>query len=284
MNIIVIDIETTGLDTLKDEILQVSIIDGKGETLLNEYCKPDNITEWKEAERIHGITSDMVRNKKSFTEYVEEINSIISTVDRIVVYNGLGFDIPILIRYGVEIERGSSKVYDLMIETAEILRLDTFYKLTALAEHYGYEFKAHDSLEDCKATLYCYYKFLKEKSNMFFQRKRISFILQNMNDNTLKKAEMLVKEHQVLKLDYDMYGNYVGVRNKLKNYNINLLFDKGNRMIDSQCSCLDCLDGGNRLCKHVVATLIGMFNNDIEPYDEVKQVSNMLLKQLKENK
>lgn len=26
------------------------------------------------------------------------------------------------------------------------------------AEYYGYEFKAHDSLEDAKATLYCYKK------------------------------------------------------------------------------------------------------------------------------
>lgn len=30
--------------------------------------------------------------------------------------------------------------------------------LTKCATYYGYEFKAHDSLEDVKATLYCYKK------------------------------------------------------------------------------------------------------------------------------
>lgn len=38
--IICIDIETTGLDRNNDEILQVSIINGRGKTLYNSYIKP----------------------------------------------------------------------------------------------------------------------------------------------------------------------------------------------------------------------------------------------------
>lgn len=34
---IVFDIETTGLDAEKDDVLQISIIDGNGKTLINEY-------------------------------------------------------------------------------------------------------------------------------------------------------------------------------------------------------------------------------------------------------
>ena len=44
MNYIVIDTETTGL-TPYDEILQLSIIDGNGKTLLNELYRPLNHTE-----------------------------------------------------------------------------------------------------------------------------------------------------------------------------------------------------------------------------------------------
>ena len=59
--IICIDIETTGLDRNNDEILQVSIINGKGKTLYNSYIKPDYATEWKEAEAINKISWDCVK-------------------------------------------------------------------------------------------------------------------------------------------------------------------------------------------------------------------------------
>ena len=45
--IICIDIEATGLDRNNDEILQVSIINGRGKTLYNSYIKPEYTTEWK---------------------------------------------------------------------------------------------------------------------------------------------------------------------------------------------------------------------------------------------
>lgn len=37
---IVIDTETTGLDPIVDELLQVSIIDNNGNTLFDEFVKP----------------------------------------------------------------------------------------------------------------------------------------------------------------------------------------------------------------------------------------------------
>ncbi len=70
MKLIVIDLETTGLDLLKDEILQVSIIDGNYNTLMNEYCKPETIQEWQAAEAVHGILPAMVKDKPLFKEYI----------------------------------------------------------------------------------------------------------------------------------------------------------------------------------------------------------------------
>lgn len=43
---VVLDFETTGLSSLKDEILQVSAIDQCGNVLINEYCKPKNLDEY----------------------------------------------------------------------------------------------------------------------------------------------------------------------------------------------------------------------------------------------
>lgn len=44
--IVTIDFETTGFRAGKDEVLQVSIIDEKFNTLLNAYCKPNNKDSW----------------------------------------------------------------------------------------------------------------------------------------------------------------------------------------------------------------------------------------------
>lgn len=60
--IICIDIETTGLDPANDEILQISIINGRGKTLYNSYIRPVHKREWKEAEEINKISWEAVKN------------------------------------------------------------------------------------------------------------------------------------------------------------------------------------------------------------------------------
>lgn len=63
--IICLDIETTGLDIMQDEILQVSIINGRGRTLYNSYIRPERKREWKDAEKINKISWQAVRNAPS---------------------------------------------------------------------------------------------------------------------------------------------------------------------------------------------------------------------------
>ena len=61
--IICVDIETTGLDMANDEILQISIINGRGKTLYNSYIRPEHKREWKEAEEINKIGWEAVQGK-----------------------------------------------------------------------------------------------------------------------------------------------------------------------------------------------------------------------------
>ncbi|MCI9654324.1 MAG: 3'-5' exonuclease [Acholeplasmatales bacterium] len=269
MKLIVIDIETTGLDISKDEILQISIIDGNYNTLLNKYCKPEHITSWEEAEAVHSITPEMVENKSHFQTYVNKVQELISTAERILVYNGLDFDLKMLEKYGIHIEY--TKNFDLMLEVDKVYR--KWFKLVDLARYYGYEFKAHDSLEDTKATLYCYYKFKKELSNKFFDNKSIDFIIQYS-----KKEEQAKTVGSPVLFNSEHIGRYVLVRSGIKSYYQNLLFNNKNQLVDSHCTCLDCLDGGNRICKHVVATLLYLKNNIPDIYQESLEKQNAILR------
>lgn len=170
---IVIDTETTGLDSSKDEILQLSIIDDRGNTLFNEYFKPIKVKDWKAAESVNGITPQMIADCKDIYHYFGEIQQILCDADTIIGYN-TEFDVNFLVDCGFEINEDTATV-DVMREFAPIYgewiedRQDyKWQKLTICAEYYGYDWKnserAHNSLGDCLATLFCYNKMKSERN------------------------------------------------------------------------------------------------------------------------
>ena len=169
-NLVVLDLETTGFDKYKDEIIQVSIIDQDCNTLLNEYCKPEYKTEWKEAEEVTGISPSMVADKKPFSHYAKTVEDILNSTDKILIYNA-GFDAKFLHAKGLKFS--DDIIVDVMLDFAEVYgEWNEYYgnykwqKLGKAAEYYGYKFKAHDSLEDVKATLYVYECMTKSKEGI----------------------------------------------------------------------------------------------------------------------
>ena len=73
-----------------------------------------------------------------------------------------------------------AKIYDVMLEFAYIVgEFDEVHKnykwkpLTYCAKYYGYtDYKAHDALEDVRATLYCYYAIQKDRKGRIAARRR----------------------------------------------------------------------------------------------------------------
>lgn len=158
---IAFDVETTGLYSDMDEILQISIIDGEGNILLDSYVKPYYTIEWAEAERINGISKEMVENAPYPHELMSLVQSIFTSADTWIAYNH-NFDLDFLEYWGVK-KRDGIEIVDVMFEFAPIYgEYNEYYenfkwqKLTTCAEYFDYEFKAHNSLEDAKATLHCY--------------------------------------------------------------------------------------------------------------------------------
>lgn len=159
--VICFDTETTGLDAGgRDEILQLSIVDGTGAALFSDYVRPEHRQRWPKAQEVNGITPAMVRDKRTISELLPELDEIFSRARVLVAYN-LEFDLSFLEAAGVRVPTCAQ--FDVMKEFAPVAgKWDErhgdlrWVKLGQCAGHYGYRFDAHDALEDARATLHCF--------------------------------------------------------------------------------------------------------------------------------
>ena len=157
-NIVFFDIESTGLNVIRDRIVQIALIkyyaDGRDPEEAEMLLNP-GIPISKEAMAIHGITPEKIANKPSFKQVAERLFNWIGDAD-LGGYNSNRFDIPMLMeefgRAGFEMDISKRRLID-------VQRL--FYKMEprTLSAAYrkfcgGKELEgAHDALADVKATV-----------------------------------------------------------------------------------------------------------------------------------
>ena len=164
--IMVVDCETTGLDTYdyslrhRNYILQLSVISAEKSMILDQYFKP-KIREWPEAERINGIGPEMVKDAPRFSSMLPEVQGIFDRAKVLIGYN-LSFDLGFLRDAGIDIDH-TEVLIDVMEDFAAwkgdlhpYYNTYTWKKLTYAAKVAGYEWdvRAHNSLGDCYATLH----------------------------------------------------------------------------------------------------------------------------------
>ena len=176
---VVIDFETTGLKYPRfdsntfDEILSVSIIDQDGVVLLDTFCKPQVRKTWAKSQEIHGISPAMVKNAPTFQEVFPTVKEILCTAKYVIAYN-IDFEFNFLRGFDYLFDfPGDTKIRsdvvwgpDPMLMYCAYKANERWQKLSAVAKHFKFEYTAHNSLEDTKATLHCYKKLLEYvKSN-----------------------------------------------------------------------------------------------------------------------
>lgn len=156
-DLVVFDVETTGLSVSKDRIVQLAMIkvfaDGRA---LEERCRLVNpgIPIPAEASEVHGITDDKVKNEPTFSKLAKGIRGFIGDSD-LATYNGNRFDIPLLME---EFERANLPLDMTGRMTVDAQRI--FHKMeprnlsAAFRFYTGEKMEgAHDAGVDTRATL-----------------------------------------------------------------------------------------------------------------------------------
>lgn len=141
-----------------------------------------------DAERVHGISKDKVKNFWYIEDYIDEILLYIKKADYIIWHN-LDFDIKMLKqecnRIWQDFARDNIKSFCTMKETIDILNLPG-KKRPKLSELYYYLFNkcfnnAHDAMADIEATKDCFIELVK--------RNRISIWENNYENNNIGDYE-----------------------------------------------------------------------------------------------
>mgnify|MGYP000294041650 CR=1 FL=1 len=157
-DIVFFDIEATGLNVVKDRIIQLAMIKYRpGADEAEEWTSlinPGPVMISEEAYRVHGISAQMVANKPRFEQLADKIWDFIGDAD-LGGYNSDRFDIPMLME---EFARAGK---DFNLENRNTVDAQKiFYKMeprtlsAAYRLYCGKELEnAHDALEDVRATV-----------------------------------------------------------------------------------------------------------------------------------
>jgi len=156
-DLIVLDLETTGLSITKDKIIQIALYklykDGREPELKKRYINPERPIP-AEVVEITGITDEMVKEEKPFSAYAKGIMQFIGDSD-IVTFNGNRFDIPMLMEHfsscNIDFDMTDRRCVDVkrIFHMMERRDLKAAYKFYAGKDMEG----AHDAGNDCIATI-----------------------------------------------------------------------------------------------------------------------------------
>ena len=167
--LVIFDLETTGLDIVKDRIIQITYIkvfpDGReerGNYLVNpEKPIPDVVVQ------LTGISNEDVQGQPTFKEIAQTINKIFADSD-IAGYNSNHFDVPLLaeefLRANIDFDFSKRNMIDVQtiyhkMERRNLAAAYKFYCGRKMEE----DFTAHRADEDTEAT----YRVLQGELDMY---------------------------------------------------------------------------------------------------------------------
>lgn len=151
--VMILDVETTGLNSELCDILQCAIIDGNGQMLHNRFYD-SLMLSWPEAEAVNRISKSMVDGLPLFCDECEEVTEILSDASVIMGYNVV-FDLSFLEAGGVRLP-DEVQIVDVMQEYSlwANVMVPKRFSLTSASRYLNIvNVNEHDALDDSCATL-----------------------------------------------------------------------------------------------------------------------------------
>ena len=155
MSTVYLDTETTGLNPPKAEIVEITIIDDEGNSIIDTLVKPLNLTSWPQAQRIHHISPAMVADAPTLDDIAERIKEAVKG-KTVVIYNA-GYDttfLPELLDSADSVECCMLRWSEHKGEWSDYRQSYKWFKLSDAAAEIGYQWEgeAHRALADTLAT------------------------------------------------------------------------------------------------------------------------------------
>ena len=172
-NLVFFDLEATGLNIVKDRIVQIALIklfpDGRPNEELELKVKPD-VPISQEASEVHGLTMEDLADAPAFAEVAQRIYDFIGEAD-LAGYNSNRYDVPLLqeelYRAGIYLDTGNRRLIDAQ---TIFYRMEPRTLKAALKFYAGKEMEnAHDALADVRATVEVFKGQLGEYAGAVFE-------------------------------------------------------------------------------------------------------------------
>lgn len=221
--LVVFDLETTGLDIVKDRIIQIAYIkiwpDGKEErksVLVNPGMPiPDVVA------KLTGITNQDVENLPTFKDLAPQLFSVFDGAD-IAGYNSNYFDVPLLVeeflRNGFHLDLSSTRMIDVqtIFHKMEPRNLAAAYKYYC-GRKMEEDFQAHLADQDTEAT----YRVFLGQLDMYNE--------DNKDGKTLKNDVQYLADFCKMNNNVDLAGRII--RNKKTDKDGNAVLDEDGKPV-----------------------------------------------------
>lgn len=161
--IVFFDLETTGVDVVKDRIVEICLLkihpSGEEETHTWLVNPERNIPE--EVIKVHGITNEAVADKPIFKDLAKRVYDLVKDSD-LAGYNSNKFDIPVLaeefLRAGIDFDMGKRVAVDVQnifhrMEQRTLVAAYKFYCKQELVDAHSAEADVRATYEVLKAQL-----------------------------------------------------------------------------------------------------------------------------------
>ncbi len=149
-NYCILDLETTGLSCIKNEIIEVGILKVRNNEIVARYSKlvKPNEKVSKNITKITGITNEMLEDKPAIEEIIIEILTFIG--DDVIIGHNVLFDLG-FISSVIEMDLPNMYIDTVMLSKITYPELKR-HRLSDLTNYLGIYTNTHRAIDDCIAT------------------------------------------------------------------------------------------------------------------------------------